>query len=198
MSDTPTTIVTGFGRCGSTMVMHMLNAIDVPTIADSKASFESDLFRMPKLMDWDQFGGRAIKVLDPHRWSFPAHSNVRFIFLGREPRQQALSQAKLLQLSGIRATRDQVRGVERSLRTDYATFRDSLGRHPVLVLQFEHILAKPLVQARKIAAFLAGPLPEESLVNRMAAVVVSRRPECLPDLSFEFDLVNKEMAEVQL
>jgi hypothetical protein len=32
-----TTIVTGFGRCGSSMVMRMLDAAGMPVVADSRA-----------------------------------------------------------------------------------------------------------------------------------------------------------------
>ena len=75
-----TTIVTGFGRCGSTMLMRMLDAGGMPVVADSRASFESELFRVPKPTDWQQYRGRAIKVLDPHRWCFPSAQDVRFLF----------------------------------------------------------------------------------------------------------------------
>jgi hypothetical protein len=187
-----TTIVTGFGRCGSTMVMRMLDAAGMPVVADSRASFESDLFRQPRLMDWNQFAGRAIKVLDPHRWCFPAASNVRFLFLARFPIDQARSQGKLLRACGVPVSRQQVAGIAKSLVDDYDRFRFHLQPHPFLVLRFEHILFKPAREAARIGAFLGEGFSTPEAIERMAGVVERRKPACRPDMSYEVGLVEAE------
>ena len=184
MTSEPTVIVTGFARCGTTMMMRMLHNAGLPVIADSFASFEANTFSHPNAtIDWSQFAGHAIKVLDPHRWTFPATANIRFLFMRRDPRQQAKSQAKLLADSGIQTTRQHRKAIEASLRRDY---NGVYLRHPTLYVDFERVLRQPVHEAFLIAQFL--DLPELNPVT-MAAVVEARKPDCLPTLDYELQLI---------
>ena len=114
------------------------------------------------------------------------------VSLTRDSKEQARSQGKLLQLAGIQATREQRGGIERSLRRDYGSFRYHLMPHPFLVLQFERILFNPQHQAERIGAFLGEPFAGSDAIARMAAVVEKRGPKCLPDLSYEISMVERD------
>jgi hypothetical protein len=58
MNPEETLIVSGFGRCGTTMVMQMLNAAGVRVHCDSYASFEATEMATPRQgMYWARLAG---------------------------------------------------------------------------------------------------------------------------------------------
>ncbi|HWH75147.1 MAG TPA: hypothetical protein VNV16_12895, partial [Methylibium sp.] len=92
----PTTIVSGLGRCGTSMLMQMLHRGGMPCLGPWP-SFEVDEARAtlaPKFVA--EHAGKAIKVLDPQRIGLPA--DVRVVWLDRDHRQQAKSHAKFLEI----------------------------------------------------------------------------------------------------
>ena len=62
-------VVTGFGRCGSSLAMRMLCAGGMPVTTDNRDSFEDErVMRLPGDTRWlRECEGRALKVLDPYR-----------------------------------------------------------------------------------------------------------------------------------
>lgn len=200
MNTAPTIGVCGFGRCGSTMAMAMLKAGGVPFVDGS----DSDSGELPALepgcLDDVRLEGRAVKLLDSILWFNPGLANWRFIWLDRDPVEQAKSTAKFMAgLADIGPIDVDV------LAASYGRDRPkALGRlralGPVLVLDYSRVLAQPKRAARQLAMFLAGdptgtgPVPAAALTGfdvRAAAAVVHRRDErCRPDLSFELSRVT--------
>lgn len=188
-----TAVVTGFGRCGTTLLMRMLDAGGMRCFADSRASFELGRLAVPSAsVDWGAYAGGAVKVLDPQRWFFDRGHRLRFLFLSRDSTEQARSQAKLLAMMGVRRDAAQVRAIRASIERDLRHVGTVFGGQPVKFLRFEHLLAEPLREAGKIARFLER---DDLDVEAMAAVVVRRSPRCLPDLRYELELVAAEDAE---
>ena len=187
-----TIIVTGFGRCGTTLVMRMLDAGGVPIACNSRASYELDLLSQPHAAaPWTDFAGQAVKVLDPHRWKFAAEDRLRFLFISRDAREQAKSQAKFFgEIQGLKIDRAHRRRIEVSLRRDYFKAPKSLQPHPALFLKFEEILAEPYEAARQIQRFVNFDL--DTLL--MGSVVLRRPPACMPDLRIEYSAIQAEMA----
>lgn len=203
----PTIGVCGFGRCGSTMTMAMLHAGGVPPLDIAHdLSYETDA---PTDIYHVDLTGRAVKLLDftthyPLPTAPPTHPAAhwphdvpgvyewRFIWLDRDPTQQARSTVKLL--DGLATGLIAGDSVER-LATSYARDRPAiLGQlrniGPVLVLQYERCLAQP-VKAAKAIAMHVGHLPRPFFDVGAARFVVHRRgPECRPDLAFELGQAN--------
>jgi hypothetical protein len=158
----PITIVCGFGRCGTSLVMQMLAAAEIPTTGRYPA-FEAEQTN-PIGFDGEwlaQQAGKAVKVLDPHRpeIKFVRGPAYRVILLERNRRQQALSQLKLMRVMfgalpnvpmecAITAT-------ERSYKRDRPRVINKLGTltQEVLRLDFEDLIKHPLFSAAVIAAF---------------------------------------------
>lgn len=167
-------IVSGFGRCGSSLVMQMLQA------GGFKVSGEYPAFEVEAYSN----GGPpppsgASKILDLHR-NPPPGGPYRWIWLDRNPVEQAKSQAKFLRsICGLTVHRSEVKAIARSYagdrRTGFAVMKRLGG--PVLLMTFEELVSRPLVSAEKIAAFVGGLDPE-----KMARVVRPRPPACLPYL----------------
>ena len=87
----PITVVAGFGRCGSSLVMQMLAAGGMRTPYSSFPSYE--IPHGIKVLMGELYGG-AVKILDPHVHQPPKGHVYRFIWLDRDPVQQAKSMAK--------------------------------------------------------------------------------------------------------
>lgn len=186
-------LVTGLGRCGTTLVMHMLRAAGVP-VAGRAPAFE-DHTRMGRTPDLDwlaQQRGRAVKWIDPTLCKIPAEDDDRYraIFLSREAKEQARSQLKF---SGCLGNRDTLRGMTKVVERDTIRARRIVrrlcGDYGVLFLRFENLVNFPAHEARKIALFcdaLGLPFGDEGA----AAAQVLRRPvTCAPDLSIEARLM---------
>jgi hypothetical protein len=185
--------VCGFGRCGSTMAMAMLAAGGIPLAAGSNP-------RSGELDDLDglsavELAGRAVKLLDlVVRQPLPP-ANWRLIWLDRDPVQQAKSTVKFLRgIAGVDLRADAVDQLAASYMSDRPdALRRLRATGPVLVLEYERVLAQPKRAARRLALHVAG-VDDLTAVRpsglwfdvRAAAAVVHRRDgSCRPDLAFE-------------
>jgi len=179
----PITIVAGFGRCGSSLVMQMLAAGGMPTPYSEFPSYE---IRTQNLFLPNLYGG-AIKVLDPHINKPPEGHDYRFIWLDRDPMQQARSMAKFFAAVKPEGLPDfsesQVQKLAESFRRDRPKCQSFMFNytHRVMKIRFEDILADPMAAAARISVF-CGMLN----TGLMAAQVRPRGPECLPYL-MEFE-----------
>lgn len=186
----PVTIVTGFGRCGSSLAMQMLSAGGMPCAGEYPA-FELSVAAGPQNLSWlSDYQGRAVKILDPQYHQWPMKVPFRFIWLDRDRNEQSKSSLKFLQFNGVpvnsnRATR---RSIARSFYKDrpkcMQVFKSLTNQNPLFVL-FEAILAGPKVVADVLSNFVGGGLDTEA----MAKVVIPRGPKCLPGL-LELELLQ--------
>lgn len=184
VTDSPTapagdviTVVTGLGRCGSSLVMRMLAAGGLPIVGDPISGEDMRTLGLPEGAGWvRECRGRAMKVLNPHRSRLPFGHSYRFIWLDRDVREQAKSCVKILKSVGIPANRDDRQGIEAGIKRDR---RPALGAvrelGPVLVLAFERLLETPAIVASEISQFCGGGLD----VLAMASEVLPRSPRCL-------------------
>ena len=191
-------VVSGFGRCGTTLVMSMLQAGGVPLVEDMAVSHEySPALNLPEDDAWlTLFAyGRAVKMLDPHRHVPPHGHKYAVLWLDREVAEQARSIAKLLiLLHRIPAARVDGKRLEHSLRRDRALARaiwkDRGAR--MFDLRFERILEDPLGAAAAIGLWVGVPFDARAA----AAVVLPRPPNCMPDLSIETLLLQQHESRV--
>ena len=90
------TIVSGFGRCGSSLVMQMLEAGGMPCSGEYPA-FEDEagnllLADMLSLDYMQTLEGKAVKLLDPHRGKIPKGPEYHVLGCSRDYGEQARSQ----------------------------------------------------------------------------------------------------------
>ena len=187
--------VCGFGRCGSTMLMAMLDAGGIPpVVGSSDRGYEHP--DVPTLADLDpaDLDRRAVKLLDAVLYREPLSrvlptADWRFVWLDRKPGEQARSHLKFVQgVLGLPPRRGAVTALRDSYDRDrpraLARLRD-LG--PVLELRYEHVLRDPLAAAHVLRDFL-WPVHEGQFKIWPASQAVHRRDgRCRPDLAFELD-----------
>ena len=173
-------IVSGFGRCGTSMVMQMLAAAGVLCCGRYPAFEDDFVMRGAASAAWENYiGSRAVKVLGPATALPNAPLPARGIWLDRDPREQARSQVKFISVGhAITNKRAAVRSLARSLLTDRPAALKAMAKTCAVgyrVLRFEDIIGDPRAAATDIAAWLG--LPEEA-ASAMAAVVRLRSPRC--------------------
>lgn len=191
------TVVTGFSRCGTSLMMQMLQAGGYPTFSDHTVSYETDhALELPENTTWlKQCEGKAVKILEPQSHTPPAGLDYRFLWMRRNAREQAKSQLKFMRLVGgfdMPSSRSQVlamaAGIKRDTPAALALLR-GLGR--TMVVEFEELLARPGPVSAAVARYLGANMD----LARMVATVRRRPPECLPGL-LELQLVAEEQSAV--
>lgn len=189
----PTIIVSGFGRCGSSLTMQMLARAGV-RCAGRAPAYEDD--RTGPAWDaavFDDYRGGAVKLLDPHRpWVDVPRGNYRCIWLDRDREEQAKSQAKLLETAmGLVVSKSDRNRLEGSLRIDRPKALGYLRRRgPILELSFERLLVQPHDCAAAIARHVGQALDVEA----MASVRIARHPACLEGMALELSLIEQSSA----
>lgn len=186
----PVVLVCGFGRCGSSLMMQMLEAGTVP-VTGKWPAFEDGRFSVgttPSVEIMRQLEGTAVKVLDPHEVALP-QGDYLAIWLDRDLKQQAKSYAKFIRLMlGLPGAK---RGaLAASFKRDRPRAIKALvdaGARTVVQVRFESLLANPAGESHLIAEYLhhAGI----SVCERgMASAVLPRSPQCEPGLEIELAL----------
>jgi hypothetical protein len=162
--------------------MQMLSAGGLPTPYSRFPSFE--IPDGTQIFPPNLFGG-AIKILDPQLKQFITlgPGQYRFIWLDRDPLEQAKSMAKLvaaLHPGMPPLTEDQIEILAVSFKRDRpkanAVMLKNAQCHQILKLRFELILQYPETAALKLNRFCGGELDQEAMVT----AVRPRGPECLP------------------
>lgn len=178
---TPSIVVAGLGRCGSSLTMQMLDAAGVFTVGTFPAYEDATGRAGP---------GSAVKWLDPHRLRAPFRDKAVVIWLDRDVIEQAKSQIKMISLlyGGIIPIDADPAPMAMGLRRDRIKARRVVDRYPVLPLTFEELVTDPLTAAGNIALWLSRWFPVLD-PERMADAVLPRGVECLPDLAIEQRLV---------
>lgn len=187
--DEPNIFVAGLGRCGTTMVMTMLDRGGFP-VGDVGPAYEVRTPMLPGQVSpaaLVPFRGMAVKWIDPTLAIVPHGVKARTIWLDRDPMEQARSQLKLL---GLKASRHQLRALAASLRSDAVKARQIVDRFgPVLPMSFERILAAPIIEAVRIQQFL-GTLN----IAKASHAVIRRAAACAPDLIIEAKLMRESLS----
>ncbi len=192
----PIVVVSGLPRSGTSMVMKMLEAGGVPILSDGLRAADEDnpkgyyeIERVKRLAEehdkaWLATArGKAIKVISYLLKSLPPRFNYRVVFIRRELAEVLASQRKMLARRGETEQTPPER-MRALFEDDLWRAGYQLKRRPEfesLELQYTDVVARPLEQARRLAAFLGGALDAEAMAaavdpqlyrNRKAATTV--------------------------
>jgi hypothetical protein len=195
----PVLVVAGLGRCGSSLTMQMLQAGGMPCVGTFPDLEVEETNHRDLDIHWlASFPGHAIKVLDPHISRLPREAKARVIWLDRDFREQAQSQAKMatafLRQPWPRASvlRDWAGG----LREERRLAMNALRGRDILCLSYERLIRRPRETAWEIVAFCSPMWLLKA--DAMAAAVRKDDPRCSPDLAMECALVAEAEAALPL
>ena len=191
----PILFVTGIGRCGTTMLMRMLDHGGMP-VAGPRPAYEVDQM-LPQRVDtaWlDGQGGKVVKWIDPTqapiRFNRLTRREFVFIHMRRDPEHQARS---VLKMVGIPATKGNVAEVASSIRRDTQSIDRLLEMFGTAYsATFEWALREPAELAAKLAAICEAHFGLKLDKAAAAAAVIRRTPYCAPDMAIEATLLAAE------
>ena len=186
-------IVSGCSRCGSSLMMRMLEAGGIETHDEgNKVSYECHEAQEALINGRADFvgslAGKAVKMLDPHRVSFPPVP-IAWVWMSRNATEQAKSQIKLvgMMFSALCPNPDRL---ALSLARDNLRVPIDLSRVPgsrLMVVDFERLVGAPGAVIPELVGFLNRPMDQA----KMLACVIDRPPECAPGLEIELARTNE-------
>lgn len=185
----PIVIVSGLGRCGSSLTMQMLQACGLNCAGEFPAfePEESNMLYGKLSAEWmSKF--EAVKILDPQRGKMPAVDAV-IIWLERNPAQQAMSQVKFVRMvAGMDVKEGAAAKICKSLgRERPQAIRRYFGYRQIHVAFEDAILNTPLF-CHQIANFMSPWWQLDEA--KMAACVKPREngPKCQSGMEIEMEL----------
>jgi hypothetical protein len=185
-----TILVCGLGRCGSSLVMQMLDAGGYPCLGNGPA-YEPEEVSYRRDMKALLRKECAIKILDPHRTPWTPVAGYGAIWLHRDFKQQAKSQAKFVRIvSGLHVSGQAWRSIASSLRSEESQCLKILCGSPLLKLEFAQLLEHPTESAVSLAEFTGRNLD----VEKMASCVFRRSADCQRGLDIEMSLIQDTIA----
>lgn len=191
MADHPTLFVAGLGRCGTTMMMTMLDAGGFPVTGPRPSYEPGDRWSngAPDCAWIAAQGGKAVKWIDPTRClTLPSLLDTRpvAILMERNLREQARSQIKMLGPSVQTLGRRGEKAMERSIKRDTPIVRAKLSTSCHLYrFQFEEVLLFPSRVAMMVQAIIARHFAAPFDTKAAASVVIDRHHSCATDLAME-------------
>jgi len=183
MTSAPT-VISGLGRCGSSMVMQMLTLGGMKPTGDAVLPFleDSRTQRLPNNPDWlkDLTSDHVIKILGPDRLKLPSWFRCKGIWLKRNTKEQVKSAIKY---QAVRFGRAGFEDAELSKRMRTKTKKGiknlkAITDNNYICMTFEKILEDPRAAANWLAQFINLPLDTKNMVS----AVIKRSPKCLVDL----------------
>lgn len=169
------TVVSGFGRCGSTAMMKAIHAGGIAPYQVMGGSYEhpalDKVISSPRR--FSKAKNKSLKVLEPHP-TLPANVPHRIIFMTRDHHQQAVSSYRFCSLMfGDIFIADEATAISKfyhSLDLDLRKVKKR-SNHNVLFVSFDDLLMSPERELLKVANFLCLPSEQVSL---MASQIIKR------------------------
>ncbi len=176
----PVVVVSGLPRSGTSMLMKMLEAGGLTVMSDGQRTADEDnpkgYYEVERVKNLAQeqdktwvaaARGKGLKVISFLLKSLPEDLNYRVIFVRRDLDEILASQKKMLARRGEKD--------ETSAERMRALYEDDLWRtsyllehkpqFEVLDVHYGDVLARPLVQARRINEFLGGRFDAEAMAG---------------------------------
>jgi hypothetical protein len=174
----PIVVVSGLPRSGTSMIMKMLEAGGLAVLTDGLRAADEDnpkgyyeVERVKGLAqeadrDWlAEARGKGVKVISYLLKSLPPTFNYKVVFIRREMEEVLASQRKMLARRG-EAEETAPERMRALFEDDLWRASYQLKRRPefeTIELQYSAVLAHPLEEARRLAAFLGGGLDAEAM-----------------------------------
>ncbi len=174
----PIVVVSGLPRSGTSMIMKMLEAGGLALMTDGLRTADEDnpkgYYEVERVKDlareadkgWlAETRGKGIKVISYLLRSLPSTFNYKVVFIRRDMEEVLASQRKMLARRG-EAEETAPERMRALFEDDLWRASYQLKRRPEfesIELHYGNVLARPLDEARRLAAFLGGGLDAEAM-----------------------------------
>ena len=187
--DTPViTLVSGLPRSGTSMLMRMLSAAELPILTDEERAADDDnprgyfeFERVKQLKDdkdWVPLAaGKVVKVISFLLPELPTGYHYRVLFMRRALPEVLASQAKMLKRRGEAPRTDDARMTELYQKHLNHVTR-WLAEHPhfdVCYLDHRAVVQQPALAAQQVNVFLGGGLDERAMAAAVEPALYRNR-----------------------
>jgi len=187
------TIVSGLPRSGTSLMMQMIDQGGIEAVTDNIRTPDRDNprgyyeFEVVKKIKEDaswlpETRGKVFKMVSQLLYDLPPSESYRIVFMRRDFDEMLLSQEKMLERLGRPAApRDEIkRAFTRHLDQLFA-WLEKQPNMKTLFVHYQDVVADPLEQARKVAAFLDGRVDAEKMAAAVdPALYRNRKPDEAP------------------
>lgn len=174
----PTCIVSGLPRSGTSMMMKMLDAGGLPPLTDELRTADEDnpkgYYELERVKQtaadpsWlAEADGRAVKVISRLLTDLPVDRPYKVIFMRRQLDEVLASQRTMLERRGEEDATE-AGAMKETYVAHLQEIEDWLRRTPgmqVLFVSYNRLLAEPEAQAERVRAFLDRDLDLEKMVS---------------------------------
>ena len=177
----PLILVSGLPRSGTSMLMQMLEKGGMPIVTDKIRTPDEDNPRgyheFERIKEIDKttdkswlrnYRGQVIKTISFLLQYLPLDLNYQVVFMRRDIEEVLRSQNKMLERSGAKdplvPDEKMRRNYEFHLKKVFYCL-DHIPNFQALYLDYPEVVANPLVEARRINAFLGGRLDAEAMAS---------------------------------
>jgi len=173
MMTSPVIIVSGLGRCGSSLLMQMLVAGGIEPTGGTYPFWEDPrVAKLPNDFTWLlENGGKCVKILHAHKLSPPPEIGAKVIWIDRSLKEQAKSWAKVgKKLYGVNEQPTLAEIRERLVETKpdaKAAVRAAALPGKIMKTRFQRVLEAPRQEAERIAKYLGRELDVPSMVSEV-------------------------------
>lgn len=166
------TIVSGLPRCGTSMMMRMLEAGGMEVLVDNIRKADEDNpkgyyeFEVVKKIredaSWlDGSGGKVFKMVSMLLYDLPSAKNYKVIFMQRELNEMLASQKKMLERNGksvVNYDNGEMRRLYGNHLLDIAKWVTNQSNMDVLYVNYNDTVQSPEETARRVNHFLGDSL----------------------------------------
>ena len=171
-------IVSGLPRCGTSMMMKMLEAGGFETVVDNIRKSDEDNprgyyeFEKVKKIDKDaswlgETRGKVFKMVSMLLYHLPAEHRYKIIFMKRRMEEMLASQKKMLERKGLqpKQTDEQIARLYGDHLKDIEQWLRDRENIEVLYVNYNEVLSDPASNARRVHEFLGNPLDEDEMIR---------------------------------
>ena len=174
-------IVSGLPRCGTSMMMQMLESGGLMIVTDHVRKADEDNPRgyyefekvkeIEKSTDWlDDCIGKAFKMVSALLYHLPENRKYIVIFMERDIKEMLASQSLMLKRKGIKDDRVSDEEMSKKFKNHLKSIKSWLEnqRHiDTIYINYNDVIQNPYENARRLNKFLGIPID----VNNMARIV---------------------------
>jgi hypothetical protein len=185
--DASVVIVSGLPRCGTSLMMQMLDHGGLETVTDHVRAPDADNprgyyeFEQAKKIKEDaswlpSTRGKVFKMVSQLLYDLPATETYRVIFMERDMDEMLASQEKMLERLGRPAApRDEIKGAFIRHLARLFEWLPTQKHIAVLKVNYNELMENPATQAKRVAEFLGGRVDAAKMADSVDPALYRNR-----------------------
>ncbi len=171
-------IVSGLPRCGTSMMMKMLEAGGIEAVVDNIRKSDEDNprgyyeFEKVKKIDKDaswlgETRGKVFKMVSMLLYHLPVGYRYKIVFMKRRMEEMLASQKKMLERKGVQSNQadEQITRLYGDHLKDVEKWLQGRKDIEVLYVNYNEVLSDPASNAKRVHEFLGDPLNEDEMIR---------------------------------